>query len=167
MKNDEVLISLWKETRRTINHLDKMMDSVRARVLTLFGTITSVAAALFFWAPNVDLFGIRLSALVELTAILAIIPLMVQNRLYHFWLFKAMNTSLDLENLISSKLQKEDQTMQIMVTHSLAGFEERKDSYLKAMWNSKLFKVEMAIFIFLVLACAIIFYIFLASSPPV
>lgn len=166
METNEILVNLWKETRETINHLDKMMDGVRARVFTLFGTITSVAAALFFWAPNVYLLGIRLSALVELTAILVIIPLMVQNRLYHFWLFKAINTSLRLENLISSKLEKEDQTMQILVTHSLTELEERTGSYWNAMRHSKLFKVEMAIFIFLIVACAAIFYVFLVCSPP-
>ena len=165
MKHDEILISLWKETRATINHIDKMMDGVRVRVLTLFGTITSVAAALYYWAPDVFILNIRLSALVELVVILVVIPSMIQNRLYHFWLFKAINTSLHLENLIFSRLGKEDQKMQTMLTHSLTELEERTGSYLKAMWSSKLFWVEMAIFLFMIIACVVLFHIFQFRYP--
>ena len=156
----ETLIDLWKETRTIINHLDKMMDGVRVRVFTLFGTITSVAAALYFWAPNVFIANIRLSALVELIIILVLIPSIIQNRLYHFWLFKAINTSLRLENLIYPQIEKKGQKMQIMVTHSLTGLEERTGCYWQAMTRSWLFLVEMSIFGFMILACVALFYLF-------
>lgn len=165
MKGDEILVSLWKETRATINHIDKMMDGVRVRVFTLFGTITSVAAALYYWAPNVFISSIRLSALVQLIAILVIIPSMIQNRLYHFWLFKSINTSLRLENIIFPKLGKEGQKMQIMVTHSLTELEERVGSYWEAMKRSKLFWVEVVIFGFMIAACIGLFYIFQFCQP--
>jgi len=156
----ETLIDLWKETRTIINHLDKMMDGVRVRVFTLFGTITSVAAALYFWAPNVFIANMRLSALVELIMILVLIPSIIQNRLYHFWLFKAINTSLRLENLIYPQIEKKGQKMQIMVTHSLTGLEERTGCYWQAMGRSWLFLVEMSIFGFMILACVALFYVF-------
>jgi len=165
MKDDEILLSLWKETRATINHLDKMMDGARVRVFTLFGTITSVAAALYYWAPNVFISNIRLSALVQLIAIFVIIPSMIQNRLYHFWLFRSINTSLDLENLIFQKLGREGRKTQIMVTHSLTGLEERTGSYCEAMKRSKLFWVELVIFSFMIAACIGLFSIFQVCQP--
>jgi len=164
MKEDEILLSLWKETRTTINHIDKMMDGARARVFTLFGTITSVAAALYYWAPNVFILSIRLSALVQLITILIIVPSFVQNRLYHFWLFKSINTSLELENLIMPKLKKEAQSS-IMVTHSLTELEKRTSTYWEAMKHSKLFGVEMAIFLFMIAACIGLVLVFQYCYP--
>jgi len=137
-----------------------MMDGVRVRVFTLFGTITSVAAALYFWAPDVLIANIRLSALVELSIILVIIPSIIQNRLYHFWLFRAINISLHLENRIYSKIKKEGQKEQMMLTQSLTGLEERTECYWQAMWRSKLFGVEVVIFGFMILACSVLSYIF-------
>ena len=163
--DNKFLIDLWRETRNCINHLDKMMDGVRVRTYTLFGTITSVAAALYFWAPNVYISSIRLSAFVELVVIIILIPSIIQNRLYHFWLFKAINTSLYLENLIFSNLDKKGPKMQIMLTHSLTELEERAGSYWSAMKHSKLFWVEMAIFIFMIIASIVLFIAFWFSGP--
>ncbi|MDH7477492.1 MAG: hypothetical protein QHH17_03820 [Candidatus Bathyarchaeota archaeon] len=163
----EILVELWKETRECINHLDRMMDGVRLRVFTLFGTLTSVAAALYYWAPNAFISNIRLSAFVELSLLFVLIPSMLQNRLYHYWLFKAINTSLDLENFISQELKIENPPSDLMVTHSLTGLKERSGSYCEAMKRSKLFWVEIAIFIFLIIACLILSYIFLVAASNV
>jgi len=85
--------------------------------------------------------------------------------LYHFWLFKAINTSLYLENLIFSNLDKKGPKMQIMLTHSLTELEERAGSYWSAMKHSKLFWVEMAIFIFMIIASIVLFIAFWFSGP--
>lgn len=161
----EIMLEFYKESRNCINHLDKMMDGIRVRLFTLFGTLTSIAAALYYWAPNVFIANIRLSALVELSIILVLIPSIFQNRLYHFWLFKAINTSLSLENLIFQEMKKKDRKMDITITHALTGLEERAGSYWKAMWHSKLFWVEMLIFSFMILTCVAIFYVFLLPTP--
>lgn len=99
MGNAEVLINLWREPQTTINHFDKIMDDLRVRIFALFGTITSIAAALCFWAPNMFISNIRLSVIIELTIVLMIIPLIFHNRIYHLWLFRAMGTAFYFANL--------------------------------------------------------------------
>ena len=157
-------MDLWKETRTCINHLDKMIDGVRIRIFTFFGTITSVAAASYYWVPNVFIGNFRVPALIELAVLFFLIPSMFQHRLYHFWLFKAINTALHLENAIHPKIKEKGQKKHIMLTQSLTGVEERTDRYWQAMLHSKLFWVEMGMFSIMILACLGLSYIF--SFPP-
>lgn len=165
MGNDEILISLWKETRNTINHLDKMMDGVRVRIFTLFGTITSIAAALYFWAPEVFVSNIRLSVVVELVMVLVVIPSFIQNRIYHFWLFRAIRTALFLENLLFKKLKQSVETKEIMITYSLTKMETLPVGYWRTMFHSSLFWMEIGIFGFIIATCVILSYVFLFPLP--
>ncbi|MHA1874147.1 MAG: hypothetical protein ACTSVB_08535 [Candidatus Heimdallarchaeaceae archaeon] len=150
-----------------------MLDGVRVRTFTLFGTITSIAAALHYWAPDIyvpllcNLFIIRLSALVELTTFFVIIACLIQNRLYHYWLFKAINISLYYEKLILQKLEERGLKLETILTRALTGLEERNGSYWKAMKRSKLFWTEIAIFFFMSVASIVLFYAFQAPTTKI
>ena len=165
LNDDEILVSMWKEVRTTINHLDKMMDGVRGRVFTLFGTISSIAAALYYWAPNTFLpipflGNFRLAVIVELAAILVIIPSFIQNRVYHFWLYRTMRTTTILENMIYNKLEKNLYNKEVMITYSLTRLESPPEGYWRTMWHSILFKMDITVFLIIFGASIILSLIF-------
>jgi hypothetical protein len=124
------------------------MNELRVAVFTLFGTLTTVAAALMFWAPQVFLASIRLSALVELALILVLIPLIVQNRLYHLWLFRFIVVTLNLEDTIYDSLEPKPAMSkgQLLLTYGVTQLEGPPADYWKTMKKSKLFWSDVVMF---------------------
>ena len=144
------------------------MGEIRLGVFTLFGTITSVAAALMFWAPNIYLYSIRLSALVELSLILVLIPLIVQHNLYHYWLFKTLIVALYLEDTIFTQVNPQLPQLpplsenDVMLTHSLARKLDHpeKSSYRQSLTRDPLFWTGVIVFAFPLAAAIVLFFAF-------
>ncbi len=132
------------------------MNEIRLSVFALFGTLSSVAAALINWAPNSYLLSVRLSALVELALIFALIPMIILNRLYHSWLFKALGIAMNLEDALhqsmNTKLPKHD----ILITYGLTELSGPPAGYWKTMKASSLFWTEILTFAFPLLAATVL-----------
>jgi len=150
-----------------MNHFDLMMDGVRTRAFTLFSAITSVAAALYHWAPDtlIKCFGynLRISALVELSIFLVLIPLYIQNRLYHYWLYRTRQTLNYLEEKIYSKIQEDIESKDVMLTYSLTKESGKIRGYWQTMLRSKLFLIDLFIFLFITMAGYVLFICFSTS----
>jgi len=154
------VMDLWRETRETINHLDKSMDNLRLSMFTLFTGITSVAAALYHYAPTAFVGGLRLSAIVELSVVLAILPLVLQGRLYHLWLFNGLITALNLEDLIYSHVGTQISKKKLMLTYSLTKLESPPEDYWTSMKKSKLFWAELFFYVAIAAASLLLSYAF-------
>ena len=145
-----ILIELWKETRTSLNHFDEMMDKGRQRAFLIFATITSIAAALHYTIPGVCLFNLRLSALLEICAILSVLPFFIQNRLYHNWLRKSAITAIKLEKELSKEEKLEGILLTIKLTQDYAELLKKEEKcYWKTMINSKLFWFEVSLLVLL------------------
>jgi hypothetical protein len=144
------------------------MDELRIRVFTLFATLTSIAAGLVFWAPTVFVlvlkWPIRLSALVQLTSILIMVPLMFQNRVYHKWMFSAIAVAMNLEKIIYAGMgpaqAKKYPQDQLLLTHGLTRLKDAPVGYWRTMWKSELFWNEVLMFAILIIAAIVLFWAF-------
>jgi len=131
------------------------------------GTLSSVAAALVFWAPSVFVTVLarpgRLSVLVEIATILIMVPLFFQNRVYHLWLFRAIIVATNLEDIIFDDViskQRNFSKDQTLLTYGLTGLNKPAVSHWKTMIRSNLFWNEVLIFLFLILAASILAWAF-------
>ncbi len=125
------------------------MNDLRLAVYTLFGTLTSVAAALMFWAPQVFLGPVRLSALVEYALIIVLVPLIVQNRLYHLWLFQSIVVTMNLEDLLHKALgtaSAPKEKSQIFLTYGFIHLNQPPQKYWPTMLKSLLFWSDIVMF---------------------
>lgn len=66
------------------------MDGIRVTTFTLFGLISSIAASLYYFAPQTYVSGISLATLVMIILVPVISVLFAQNRMYHFWLYNRL-----------------------------------------------------------------------------
>jgi len=164
MEDLDFLMVLHKETRTSINHFDQMMDNGRLRAFTAFGAITAVAAAIYKLTngSRISIFGTNLtiSALTELSCILIIIPLLIQNRLYHYWVYRSINSLIPLENKIYSIKKDLLPSKDCMITHSLTQIDEKVGCYWQNMAKSKLFYMDILVFCFILLASTLLFFVF-------
>ena len=152
MSQDRSLIEIWKETRNTINHLDKMMDGIRVRTFTLFGTISSIAAALNYYVPDAIISGIPLSTQVELILIPVITVLFIQNRMYHYWLYRAVETATEIEG-VYEKMKDEIKGRNSFITYSLTRLDKTRRGYWHSMRYSKMFWVDVFILAIMIGTC--------------
>jgi hypothetical protein len=152
----ETIIELWRQTRTTIDHMDDKMNDIRLSVFTLFGTLSSVAAALIYWAPNRFLSCVRLSALVEIALIFALIPLIILNRLYHNWLFKAIRIAMNLEDSLHQSMSTQLKKQDTLITYGLTGLSGPPTGYWKTMGLSTLFWTEIVTFAFPLFAAIVL-----------
>lgn len=153
-------IEIWKETRNTINHLDKMMDGIRVTTFTLFGVISSIAVTLNQYAPVTFISGIPLPALVELILIPVITVLFAQNRMYHFWLWNAIETATALETILNEELKDKIKDRKIFITYSLTGIDKPRKGYWRSMIYSKIFGVDLCIFLIMIGTCLALAFMF-------
>lgn len=169
MGQTENIIAIWKETRNTINHLDKMMDGIRVTTYTLFGIISSIAASLYHYAPQTSVSGISLATLVEIILMPVITILFVQNRMYHYWLYNAIETATALETILHEEMKGRIKDRKLFITYSLTAIDKPRQGYWKAMLHSKIFKVDIAIYISMLATCIALAVIFMSPSatPPV
>lgn len=156
MTETETILELWRQTRTTIDHMDDKMNEIRLSVFTLFGTLSSVAAALIYWAPKSFLLCVRLSALVELALIFALIPLIILNRLYHRWLFKAIGIALNLEDALHQSMKTKLSKYDLLVTYGLTELSGPPAGYWETMKKSSLFWTEIVTFAFPLLAAIVL-----------
>ncbi len=147
------LIEIWKETRNTINHLDKMMDGIRVTTFTLFGVISSIAVTLNHYAPNTFISGIPLPALVEWILIPVITVLFAQNRMYHFWLYNAIETATAIETILHDELKDKIKDRKLFITYSLTGIDKPRRGYWHSMLYSKIFRVDVSIYVIMLGTC--------------
>ena len=163
------LIEIWKETRNTINHLDKMMDGIRVTTFTLFGLISSIAATLTYYAPNTLVMGIRVPALVEWILIPVITVMFAQNRMYHFWLYNAIETATAMETILSDELKDKIKDRKLFITYSLTGIDKPRKGYWHSMRYSRIFQVDVAIYTIMLLTCialALVFGLGTVTTKP-
>ncbi|WNZ28445.1 MAG: hypothetical protein IAX21_07190 [Candidatus Bathyarchaeota archaeon] len=154
------IIDIWKETRNTVNHLDKMMDGIRVTTFTLFGVISSIAVTLNHYAPNTFISGIPLPSLVELILIPVITVLFAQNRMYHYWLYNAIETATAIESILHEELKDKIKDRKLFITYSLTNIDNPRKGYWKSMRYSKIFAVDICIFIIMILTCVTLAYMF-------
>lgn len=151
MSNKDVLLEIWKVTRETINHLDIMMDGVRIRTYTFSAAISSIAAALYYYYPESSLFNVSLSVLIELILIPIIIILYAQNRMYHFWLYRAIDSAINIEEILYNKYKNMLEKKDVFITYSLTKIDVPRKGYWHSMRFSKIFWMDTLIFSFLIL----------------
>jgi hypothetical protein len=163
MNQNEMLIEIWKETRNTINHLDKMMDGIRVTTFTLFGVISSITAMLNYYAPHTIVLGIPSSALVELILIPVITVLFAQNRMYHFWLYNAIETATAIETILHDELKAKIKDRKLFITYSLTGIDKPRSGYWRSMRYSKIFWVDVSIYFTMIITCFVLAIIFRAG----
>lgn len=147
------VIEIWKETRNTINHLDKMMDGIRVTTFTLFGVISSIAVTLNHYAPNTLISGVPLPSLVELILVPVITVLFAQNRMYHYWLYNAIESATALESILHEELKDVIKDRKLFVTYSLTKIDKPRKGYWKSMIYSKIFGVDLCIFLVMIGTC--------------
>jgi hypothetical protein len=161
-ESNQVLIHLWKEARTVINHFDKMMDELRVRTLTIFGTVTSIAIATYYWLPSVMWHGFKIPALIEFIFILVLIPISIQNGLYHYWLYKSINVALNIEQYLYNGLNKKFDKDEIFITSSLTGLPEpRTSGFWSSMLRSKLAWLDFFICLIISGLSVALIYIFM------
>jgi len=160
----ENLIEIWKETRSTVNHLDKMMDGIRVTTFTLFGIISSIAATLNYYAPHTYVLKIPLPALVELILIPVITVLFAQNRMYHFWLYNAIETATSIETILHEELKDVIKDRKLFITYSLTRIDKPRLGYWRSMRYSKIFWVDFCIFLTMIITCSVLAVIFGTGS---
>jgi len=128
MSNNKVsnLIELWKEARTAINLLESRLTDLRVKGLTLVAALTSLAITLYrldpaFFVQARSPIGIRPSTFVEAVAIIAILILAWQDRVYHRWLYGAFANAMEIEDRISKEIGLEDcEKTRLMLTHSIS-----------------------------------------------
>jgi len=163
-ENNELLIHLWKEARIVINHFDRMMDDLRVRTLTIFGTVTSISAAVHYSFHEIQLYGLRISALIEIVFIVLLSPICIQNVFYHHWLYKAINLALNIEDYLYDSLQERFSKDKIFITSSLTGLlEPRALGFWSSMLRSRLAWLDFFVYMLILVISVVLCYIFLVT----
>jgi hypothetical protein len=161
--NKEVLLQLWREARTVINHFDQLMDNLRMRALTIFGTVTSIAVVAHYWLHDNLFFGFRISALIECIILFLLILIFIQNVCYHKWLYKSVNIALNIENQLYRMGFKLD-IDKLFITSSLTGLREpRKTGFWRSMVRSKLARLDVIIYLAVAIPTVVLTYIFLIT----